>query len=424
MDKTINVSRPETSLRGNKSQELNKNTRLAYLPGYREAEQGLIERNIDFLEVDFPEMAVKVYKNGTLWEEAPILTRGNPDHWGGTPAGLYKVRLMVRNGFSVSSEVYIPWTIHFYGKYYLHGEPYYTDGSPLVSEFSGGCVRLADNDAEKIYKLVDLEMPVLVIDRNRSEWDYPAIRAEEPLVSAKSFLVADLDSDFVFLEKNFKEKRQIASLTKLMTAVVAAENINLKESITIKQEMLNGYGETKILKEGERIGVVELFYPLLIESSNDAAIALSYFLGPTRYVSLMNEKAKSILMEDTVFTDVSGYDPGNESTAQDIFYLVKYILNNRPPIWQITKGEKVRSFGDVKFDISEFWNKNIFINDPAFLGGKTGFIKTSNYTGAFLFRFQTISGEERKIVIILLGSDDLRADTQKIYAWLEQNYFK
>jgi len=424
MDEAINVSRPETSLRGNKSQELNKNTRLAYLPGYREVEQGLIERNIDFLEVDFPEMAVKVYKNGTLWEEAPILTRGNPDHWGGTPAGLYKVRLMVRNGFSVSSEVYIPWTIHFYGKYYLHGEPYYTDGSPLVSEFSGGCVRLADNDAEKIYKLVDLEMPVLVIDRNRSEWDYPAVRAEEPPVSAKSFLVADLDSDFVFLEKNFKEKRQIASLTKLMTAVVAAENINLKESITIKQEMLNGYGETKTLKEGERIGVVELFYPLLIESSNDAAIALSYFLDPTRYVSLMNEKAKSILMEDTVFTDVSGYDPGNKSTAQDIFYLVKYILNNRPPIWQITKGEKVRSFGDVKFDINEFWNKNIFINDPAFLGGKTGFIKTSNYTGAFLFRFQTISGEERKVAIILLGSDDLRADTQKIYAWLEQNYFK
>jgi len=127
-----------------------------------------------------------------------------------------------------------------------------------------------------------------------------------------------------------------------------------------------------------------------------------------------------ILMENTNFVDPSGFDLNNTSTAKDLFYLVRYIFNNRPPILEITKGKKVQSFGEVRFDIEKLWNKNVFINDPTFIGGKTGFLKESGETAIFLFRFN----DQRNIAISLLKSKDVEADTQKIYIWLQKNYFK
>jgi len=138
----------------------------------------------------------------------------------------------------------------------------------------------------------------------------------------------------------------------------------------------------------------------------------------------MNEKAKFISMKNTKFTDPSGFDPGNVSTSRDLFYLARYIFNNRPPILEITKGNKVRSFGDISFDIEKFWNKNVFINDSTFVGGKTGFIKESKYTAVFIFRLSDQKGIERNIAIILLGAQSNKIDTQKTYMWLFDNYFK
>ena len=120
--------------------------------------------------------------------------------------------------------------------------------------------------------------------------------------------------------------------------------------------------------------------------SNDAAETMSYFLGRTRTIELMNEKAKSIFMGKSQFACPSGYDPGNVSTAQDLFYLIRYIYFNRPPLLEITRSKMVSSFGPVSFDVVNLWNKNIFVNDPTFVGGKTGFIKASRYTSIFAFR--------------------------------------
>ena len=127
-------------------------------------------------------------------------------------------------------------------------------------------------------------------------------------------------------------------------------------------------------------------------------------------------------MENTVFTDPSGYDPGNTSNAKDLFYLARYLLNNRPPILKITRSEKVRSFGELDFEVEELWNKNIFAHDSTFVGGKTGFIKSSRYTSLFIFEFEK-DGEKRNIAIILLASQNLKRDTQIIYKWVQENYF-
>jgi hypothetical protein len=395
-----------------------------FLKLFDETRQGLILSQIDFMEVNLAEMKVKLYKKGFLENEFAILKRGDPQGWGGSAVGLYKVLDGSKLSFSGIANVYMPYALHYYGKYYIHGEPYYSFGDTLDSPVSGGCINLSTEDAQNVFELTELNMPVLVVDKDKDYYDYPKEEPSEfPEISAQSYLVADLDSGQIFAEKNSQEQFPIASLTKLMTAIIVSENVDLRKSILIDEEMLKGYGSTKGLEKGKWFRVVELFYPLLIESSNDAAEALSYFLGRTKTIRLMNEKTKDILMDNTKFVDSSGFDPENVSTARDLFYLARYILNSRPLILEITKGNEVLSFGEIDFNIKDFWNKNIFINDPTFVGGKTGFIKASKNTAVFIFRFSANDGVERNVVIILLESENTEVDAQTIYRWLQENYF-
>jgi len=401
------------------------NKEPVYLELFEERKEKLISGKVDFLEADLSEMKIRSYKGGLLEKEVPILTKGDPQGWGGSAIGLYQVMSGYKISYSVISKVYMPYALRYYGKYYLHGEPYYPRGDKLISSVSGGCLRLSNKDAETVYELAEIGMPVLVTDKVRDTYQYPNKKLTKfPEISAQSYLVADLDSGYVFSEKDSQEQFKIASLTKLMTAIVVAENVNLRKYILVEEKMLEPYGSTERLEAGKWFRVVELFYPLLIESSNDAAEVLSYFLGKEKTIKLMNEKAKAILMENTTYVDPSGFDPENASTARDLFSLARYLLNVRPPILEITKGKEVASFGDVNFKVEDLWNKNIFIHDLTFIGGKTGFIKTSGGTALFIFRLTTKEGIERNIVIILLGSGNQKTDTQKIYIWLQKNYFQ
>jgi len=393
------------------------------LDRFGQVRKELISQGEEFLEINFSQNKVLKYENGKIITEASILKKGDPQGWGGTPAGLYKILSKNTIAFSGIAQVYMPYAMTFYGKYLVHGEPYYPSGEKTASDFSGGCIQLEDESAKKMYEAVGKGVPVLLVDKENDGYEYSATPfANPPLVSATSYLVADVDSGFVFAEKNSQDILPLASLTKLMTALVVAENIDLRKSVEITPEMLEAFGAIEGLQEGERYRVVELFYPLLIASSNDAAEAVAGFLGRERTIQMMNEKASAMLMRDTTFVDPSGFDSGNVSSAQDLFYLARYVLNNRPPLFEITRGQEVRSFGAVRFSREELWNKNIFAGDSSFVGGKTGYITASKHTGIFLFQFLTQENDLRTIAFVLLGSQDDKLDTQRLYSWLQKNY--
>jgi D-alanyl-D-alanine carboxypeptidase len=124
-------------------------------------------------------------------------------------------------------------------------------------------------------------------------------------------------------------------------------------------------------------------------------------------------------MKNTTFDDPSGLCCENTSTVRDLFYLARYILNNRPTLFRITKGEEVRTFGGLSFDIDEMESKNLFLKNPDLVGGKTGYIKASKYTGLFVFNLKG-----RNVAVILLRSEDNESDGQKVLNWLKENYFK
>ena len=404
-----------------------------YLKDFSFIREKFILEKKDFLEANLGEMKFNIYEAGSLTKELPIFARGKPDDWGGTPLGSYQISSKYRIAYSLAADSYMPWSLQIYGKYFIHGENYDVRGNVDSSLITGGCVRLKNQNAKIVYDATEIDMPILVTDRGfeNDDYRYPNAKNKDLLkISAKNYLVADLDSGFVFSDSNRQEKIPLGSIAKLMTAVIIFENVDLRKPILITPYVLEPPGDTKDLKTGKVFRVFEFFWPLLVESSSDAAKALSISMGEGKTVRLMNEKAKATLMEGTNFVDPLGLSEENITTSEDLFYLARYLLNSRPTLLKISRGEKIQTFG-YPLSFTNLDNKNIFFDDPNFVGGKTNYMDAPRASGLFVFKLLQKDGTERKVAIILFGSESsegpqagLKKDTEQVLNWLKENYFK
>lgn len=158
-----------------------------------------------------------------------------------------------------------------------------------------------------------------------------AAAASPPQVTAQSAVVIDADTGLVLYEKNCDQQLPIASLTKVMTAVVAAEEVEDWNAYTAASTEASNVGESEIyLEPGERIKLEDLLYAVLLKSANDAAFALGEAVGGNIdiFVALMNRKARQLGMKNSHFTNPHGLDaPGHYSTARDMAVLARYALS-------------------------------------------------------------------------------------------------
>jgi len=385
---------------------------------FEDVKEKFIDDKVSFVESNLSKMILRIYKEGIVVKEAPILSRGKDGSWWETPAGLYKIEGKEENHFSSFGQVYMPWSMPFQGNFFIHGWPYYPDGRPVESTYSGGCIRLSDSDAEEVFNLVDVGMPVLVFDQDFSSdnFTYPTTKPE---VSAESFLAADLKNNFVLLEKNIGEVKSIASLTKLVSALVATEYINIEQEISITSNTIIETSRPRLVA-GQRISVLDLLQLLLVESSNEAAEALVQYMPPDRFVELMNKKAKSVGMKSSNFVDASGVSGDDKATAEDLFGLAKYLYHNRSFILKMSAGDINRSvYGQPVF--SDLDNFNGFDDDPDFVGGKVGKSSSAHETSLSVFEIN-INGEKRPVAIIVLDSENSLADSSVIINYLRSNY--
>lgn len=158
-----------------------------------------------------------------------------------------------------------------------------------------------------------------------------AAAAAQPVVAAESALVVDLGSGQVLWEKNAYARRPIASLTKLMTAIVARENFALDEKVAVGASAAAVEPAKMWLLPGEEIRVGALLRGLLIASANDAALTLAAHFagGEAAFVAAMNERAAVLGLTDTHFANPIGFDdPQNYSTAHDLALLASYFLRD------------------------------------------------------------------------------------------------
>lgn len=223
-------------------------------------------------------------------------------------------------------------------------------------------------------------------------------------VSAGSYLVVNLNNDSIVLEKNLNQSYSIASITKLMNALIVQENIDNNQTIVLTEKMLEPTGQSPCLFLGLKIKAESLLKASLIQSTNDAAESLAYFIGKDKFLLLMNEKAQQIGMKNTVFYDVHGLSPKNSSTAADLAKLVKYVYQNYPEILTITRDNNFW-LADSSGVLLKFQNVNNFYYSNQFIGGKTGYLPQSKQTIAAVFQVK-----QEPIALVLLYSNNRQAD--------------
>lgn len=259
------------------------------------------------------------------------------------------------------------------------------------------------------------------------------------LPNAHASLILDSASGTILHYDNGKERRQIASLTKMMTAVLVMEKVkDLEEEATVSQKAVytegtrvgcprSGYCISQRLKVGEKLKVIDLMKAMLMNSANDAAIVLAEHVAGSeeKFVEMMNQKAREMDLGDTNFCSSSGLEPeGREhecfSTAYDIARIASYSMRYEK-IWEIFRlpnNTEIKSTDGTC--VHTILNTDILVNEiPQCLGGKTGFTPLA---GRSLLLAATDETEKHKIISVVLDDEYRWEDVRKMINWAFQTY--
>lgn len=199
--------------------------------------------------------------------------------------------------------------------------------------------------------------------------------------SSTSAILMEQNSGRVLFQKNINEKRGVASISKIMTAILAIESDKLADIVTTNEVINKAYGSNIYLSIGEEIQLIDLVYGLMLRSGNDAALTIADYLGGVdNFVVKMNEKAKELGMKNSVFNNPSGLDDegGNVLTAYDMALLTRYANSNE--IYRMITGTKTYA---TKTNLNNYvWkNKNKLLYSYEYTtGGKTGFTDKARRT--------------------------------------------
>jgi D-alanyl-D-alanine carboxypeptidase (penicillin-binding protein 5/6) len=225
-----------------------------------------------------------------------------------------------------------------------------------------------------------------------------------PAVNAISAVAIDMETGRVLFEKNAYSKMAMASTTKIMTAIIAVENGNLKDEVTISKRAASIRGSAVGLQEGQKFILEELLYGLMLCSGNDAAIAIAEHIGSSveQFADMMTKKAYIIGARNTGFKTPHGLDSdGHYSTAYDMAIITRYALEN-PIISKIVKTKYIQT------SMGTFYNTNEMLDIyPGTDGVKTG------YTGkAGRCLVTSVTREDRRIISVVLGCPTRAARAQ------------
>ncbi len=284
-----------------------------------------------------------------------------------------------------------------------------------------------DNLINQEYRLPQAEIRSLAQEAPQREILSDSLGVD---VSAQSVLVVDEKTSKVLYDKNPQEKRSIASLTKLMTALVFLDyNPGWDSQVKILESDYRD-GAIKYLINGEVVSTYDLLHTSLISSSNEATVALARSTGLSHddFVKKMNEKAKQLDMNNTSFSEVTGLSNSNKSTANDIIILARTAFSNKY-INQIT-GTESYTLNVISSGLSRnIKSTDKILNQEFGLGGqnykvkngKTGYLEAAGYNFVSLVS----DSNNRKILVAVLGSSTTYSrftDTKSLAYWVFNNY--
>lgn len=246
--------------------------------------------------------------------------------------------------------------------------------------------------------------------------------ANEPAtfpVSGQAAILMEQSSGRVLYSKNEHQPLKIASITKIMTAILAIESGKLDETVTVSKRAEGTEGSSLYLVVGEKLTLRDLVYGLMLRSGNDAAIAIAEHVGGSveGFVFLMNEKAEEIGMSNTLFRNPHGLDTDEDhlSSAYDMALLTQYAMENEE-YREISSTKDYRSKGDK---VRVFHNKNRLLTEKYSYstGGKTGYTKLAKRT-----LVSTASKDGLDLIAVTLNAPDDWDDHMHMFNWGFDHY--
>lgn len=240
---------------------------------------------------------------------------------------------------------------------------------------------------------------------------------EQLKISAEAYIVGDLNTGEVILSKNVNKRYPIASVSKLMTALVADELNRNNEIAKVSSKAIATYGTNGNLRLNQRIKISDLIHPLLMQSSNDSAEVIAENFVRKNFMEKMNKQAEILKMDNTFFEDPSGLSYNNQSTPADLFKLTGYLNRNKKNLLEVSRK---RSFS-IK---SHHWfSTNQFLHKKEYVGGKSGFTTPAKQTVVSVFNLPLGKEGTRPIGIVLLRSNDRVRDVETILRYVNKNIY-
>lgn len=217
-----------------------------------------------YVVVNLNTMKVELRNGTTTLAVLDVISKGKPGSYYETIGGAYENDYKIRQHFSSIGHVYMPWSVHVFGNFFIHGIPYYENGNKVSSTYSGGCVRLSDDDAQQLYEFVEKGTPIVITEE--SERDFIPTATTTQTVDSME-------------------------MTRYMVAIISLDVLTQDNQIT----------DT----DGETLTTRRQILPRLILQGDDA-VSKQYAKarGETTFVNYMNQKAKALGLTNTSFTSV------------------------------------------------------------------------------------------------------------------------
>jgi D-alanyl-D-alanine endopeptidase (penicillin-binding protein 7) len=248
-------------------------------------------------------------------------------------------------------------------------------------------------------------------------------------ITADKYFVLDVKSGKVLAENNSNIPQPIASITKVMTALVILDEKPNWQELIILTEKDETEGAYPHIYRGEKVRFIDLWKSALISSDNNSIMAMVRAMGfsQAEFVDLMNKKAQELKLYNTEFADPTGLDPRNISTATDVAHLIYSAMKKneiRETVIQnsysfsIANSQKTRKIKTTDILISSFLNSQDYGNE--LIGGKTGFLPEAGYCLAV-----EVSHLDKPVIFVVLNSSDINArfqDTKVLADWVFNNY--
>lgn len=243
----------------------------------------------------------------------------------------------------------------------------------------------------------------------KRNWSVPFLELQ-----AQAALAIKADGSRVYFNKNIEMQRPVASLTKLMTAVIVLENYDLEKVIEIPSSAIKREGATGDLRPGESMTIRSLLNIMLIDSSNDAAFALAK--QKPDFISLMNKKVGELGLKNTHFANSDGLDAqSNYSSALDIEKIFSYLINTYPEAFEILKTKNMVVFSaDGKFEHRLENTNELLGKTDDVVAGKTGYTDKAGESLILL--------TNNNVITVVLGSPDRFGESEKLIQWLKEAY--